>query len=133
MGRYALTHDEADRGKFKMPSWAAQHRSDGPYMHDSSPKDLMQVLDFYIGGENSHPNLDKEILPLDFLTGKERQDLLAFPNSVLNWEPPAEPLSSDWDVTVAEMLHCFARERVFPFQEQTPWIGVFHRALNALG
>jgi cytochrome c peroxidase len=85
-GRYAVTHDEADRGKFKTPSL----RSIGltaPYMHDGSLKDLKQVLDFYIGGGNSHPNLDKEIHTLDFLTGQERRDLLAFLNS-LNGEMP---------------------------------------------
>jgi cytochrome c peroxidase len=86
VGRYAVTHDEADRGKFKTPSL----RNIGltaPYMHDGSLKDLKQVLDFYIGGGNSHPNLDKEIHPLDFLTGEERRDLLAFLNS-LNGEMP---------------------------------------------
>jgi len=57
-------------------------------MHDGSLKDLKQVLDFYIGGGNSHPNLDKEIRPLDFLTGQERRDLLAFLNS-LNGEVPS--------------------------------------------
>jgi len=57
-------------------------------MHDGSLKDLKQVLDFYIGGGNSHTNLDKEIHPLDFLTGQERRDLLAFLNS-LTGEMPA--------------------------------------------
>jgi cytochrome c peroxidase len=85
-GRYEVTHDEADRGKFKTPSL----RNIGltaPYMHDGSLKDLKHVLDFYIGGGNSHANLDKEIHTLDFLTGEERRDLLAFINS-LNEEMP---------------------------------------------
>jgi cytochrome c peroxidase len=87
-GRYAVTHEEADRGKFKRPSL----RNIGltaPYMHDGSLKDLKQVLDFYIGAGNSHANLDKEIHTLDFLTGQERRDLLAFLNS-LNGEMPAD-------------------------------------------
>jgi cytochrome c peroxidase len=91
-GRYAVTHDEADRGKFKTPSL----RNIGltaPYMHDGSLKDLKQVLDFYIGGGNSHPNLDKEIHTLDFLTGQERRDLLAFLNS-LNGELPHDALTN---------------------------------------
>jgi len=85
-GRCAVTHVEADRGKFKTPSL----RNIGltaPYMHDGSLKDLKQVMDFYIGGGNSHPNLDREIHTLDFLTGQERRDLLTFLNS-LNGEVP---------------------------------------------
>jgi cytochrome c peroxidase len=79
-GRYAATHDEVDRGKFKTPSlrnigWTA------PYMRDGSLKDLKQVLDFYIGGGNSHANLDKEIHTLDFLRGQQRRDLLSFRTS----------------------------------------------------
>lgn len=52
-------------------------------MHDGSLTDLKQVLDFYIGACNSHPSLDKEIRTLDFLTCKERRDLLAFLNSLI--------------------------------------------------
>jgi len=81
VGRYAVTHDEADRGRFKTPS-LRNLAVTAPYIHDGSLKDLKQVLDFYIGGGNSHPNLDKEIRPLDFLTGQERRDLLNFLNSL---------------------------------------------------
>jgi len=91
-GRYAVTHDEADCGKFKTPS-LRNIALTAPYMHDGSLKDLKQVLDFYIGGGNSHPNLDKEIHTLDFLTGQERRDLLAFLNS-LNGETPRNALST---------------------------------------
>jgi cytochrome c peroxidase len=80
-GRYAVTHDEADRGKFKTPS-LRNIALTAPYMHDGSLKDLKQVMDFYIGGGSLHSNLDKEIHPLDFLTGQERRDLLAFLNSL---------------------------------------------------
>lgn len=80
-GRFAVTHDEADRGKVKTPSLRNIGMT-APYMHDGSLKDLKQVLDFYIGAGNSHANLDKEIHTLDFLTGQERRDLLAFLNSL---------------------------------------------------
>ena len=53
-----------------------------PYMHDADLASLKQILNFYIGGGNAHPNLDKEIRPLDYLTGQERRDLLAFLNSL---------------------------------------------------
>jgi cytochrome c peroxidase len=85
-GRYDVTHDEADRGKFKTPS-LRNVALRAPYMHDGSLKDLKQVLDFYIGAGNSHPNLDKEIHTLDFLTGQERRDLLAFLNSLTGEMP----------------------------------------------
>jgi hypothetical protein len=45
-------------------------------------------LDFNIGGASSHPNLDKEIHTLDFLTGRGWRDLLAFLNSLIGEMPP---------------------------------------------
>jgi cytochrome c peroxidase len=89
-GRYSVTHDEADRGKFKTPSLRNVEVT-APYMHDGSLKDLKQVLDFYIGGGNSHPNLDKEIHTLDFLTGQERRDLLNFLKSLKGAGPKEDP------------------------------------------
>ncbi|HEY7617531.1 MAG TPA: hypothetical protein VH744_12060, partial [Terriglobales bacterium] len=59
-----------------------------PYMHDGSLKTLKEVIDYYIGGANSNPYLDKNIKVLDFLSGTERADLLAFLES-LTGEMPA--------------------------------------------
>jgi cytochrome c peroxidase len=87
VGLFAVTHIEADRGKFKTPSLRNIANS-APYMHDGSLKDLKQVMDFYIGAGNSNVNLDKEIHALDFLTGQERSDLLAFLNSLTGEIPP---------------------------------------------
>ena len=87
VGLYAVTHNEADRGKFKTPS-LRNIALTAPYMHDGSLADLKQVLDFYIGAGNSHLNLDKEIHTLDFLTGQERRDLLEFLNSLTGEMPP---------------------------------------------
>lgn len=92
-GRYRVTDDTRDRGKFKTPSLRSIALT-APYMHDGSLKDLKQVLDFYIGAGNSHLNLDKEIHTLDFLTGQERRDLLAFLNSLTGEMPPDVPASS---------------------------------------
>jgi len=86
-GQFAVTQNEADRGKFKTPS-LRNIALTAPYMHDGSLKDLKQVMDFYIGAGNSNPNLDKEIHVLDFLTGQERADLLAFLNSLTGKMPP---------------------------------------------
>jgi len=86
-GLNAVTHNEADMGKFKTPSLRNIAQT-APYMSDGGLKDLKQVMDFYIGAGNSNPNLDKEIHALDFLTGQERSDLLAFLNSLTGETPP---------------------------------------------
>lgn len=86
-GRYEVTKLEADRGAFKTPSLRNVALT-APYMHDGSLKTLKDVIDFYVGGGNSNPHLDKEIHTLDFLTGQERADLLAFLES-LTGEMPA--------------------------------------------
>ena len=86
-GRYAVTHNEADMATFKTPS-LRNIALTAPYMSDGSLKDLKQVIDFYIGGGNSNPNLDQQIHALDFLTGQERSDLLAFLNSLTGEMPP---------------------------------------------
>jgi cytochrome c peroxidase len=81
-GLYAVSHNEADRGKFKTPS-LRNIALTAPYMHDGS------LMDFYIGGGSSHPNLDNEIHPLDFLTGQDQRDLLEFLNSLTEEVPSA--------------------------------------------
>jgi cytochrome c peroxidase len=87
-GLYAVTKKESDRGLFKTPS-LRNIALTAPYMHDGSLKDLKQVVDLYIGAGNSNPNLDKQIHVLDFLTGQERADLLAFLNSLTGEIPPS--------------------------------------------
>ena len=57
-----------------------------------SEKTLKDVVDYYVGGGNSNPYLDKEIHPLT-LTGQERSDLVAFLES-LTGEPPPQALPS---------------------------------------
>ena len=86
-GRYDVTKNEADRGAFKTPT-LRNIALTAPYMHDGSLKALKDVVDFYVGGGNSNPHLDKNIRALDFLTGEERADLVAFLES-LTGEVPA--------------------------------------------
>ena len=85
-GRYEVTKNPADRGAFKTPSLRNVAQT-APYFHDGSRQTLKEVVDFYIGGGNSNPHLDKEVHTLDFLTGQERADLVAFLES-LNGEVP---------------------------------------------
>ncbi|HET7751970.1 MAG TPA: cytochrome c peroxidase [Terriglobales bacterium] len=87
LGRYAVTRSDADQGAFRTPSLRNIART-APYMHDGSLKTLKDVVDFYIGAGNSNPYLDKRIKPLDFLTGQERADLLAFLESLTGEIPP---------------------------------------------
>ena len=86
LGRYVQTKNEADRGAFRTPT-LRNIAGTGPYMHDGSKKTLREVVDFYAGGGNSNPNLDKEIKELK-LSGQDRADLVAFLEA-LTCQPPA--------------------------------------------
>jgi cytochrome c peroxidase len=93
-GRFAITKDQTHRGAFKTPS-LRNIALTAPYMHDGSLKTLKDVIDYYIGGGNSNAQLDKNIHVLDFLSGEERADLLAFLRSLTgsvprNVGPPSE-------------------------------------------
>jgi cytochrome c peroxidase len=87
-GRFTVTKNDADRGAFKTPS-LRNIALTAPYMHDGSLKTLKEVVDYYIGGGNSNPHLDRNIRVLDFLSGKERADLEAFLN-FLTGEMPVD-------------------------------------------
>jgi cytochrome c peroxidase len=79
-GRFRATHSEADRGAFKTPT-LRNVATTGPYMHDGKLKTLKDVVDFYAGGGNSNPNLDKRISKID-LSGRDRSDLVEFMKSL---------------------------------------------------
>jgi cytochrome c peroxidase len=79
-GRYHQTGIETDRGAFKTPTLRNVART-APYMHDGSLGTLKAVVDFYAGGGNSNPNLDKEIKSIH-LSGQDREDLVSFLNSL---------------------------------------------------
>ncbi len=87
LGRYEVTRQEADKGAFRTPTLRNVART-APYMHDGSLKTLKEVVDFYVGGGTSNPFRDKEIRPLDFLSGQDRTDLVAFLEA-LSGEMPA--------------------------------------------
>lgn len=85
LGRFQQTGLERDRGAFRTPSLRHVAQTP-PYMHDGSLRTLTEVVDFYVGGGNSNPQLDPEIRPLA-LTRQDRDDLVAFLTS-LTGEPP---------------------------------------------
>jgi cytochrome c peroxidase len=97
LGRFGQTKLEADKGQFKTPTLRNVALS-GPYMHDGSLKTLKDVVDFYSGGGNSNPYLDKEIKGLN-LSARDRADLVTFLESLTgempkNAGPPGKELVS---------------------------------------
>jgi cytochrome c peroxidase len=75
-GRFRVTHDTVDMGKFKVPSLRNIEITD-PYMHDGSIADLEEVLEHYMRGGKNHPNKSSIIKPFT-LTKREKEDLLNF-------------------------------------------------------
>jgi cytochrome c peroxidase len=80
VGRYHQTKIQTDTGAFKTPT-LRNIAETAPYMHNGSLKTLKEVVDFYAGGGNSNPYLDKEIRVIQ-LSGQERSDLVAFLQSL---------------------------------------------------
>jgi cytochrome c peroxidase len=76
LGRFTVTKQEADRGKFKTPTLRGVVLT-GPYMHDGSLATLEDVVEFYNRGGTANPNLDPLLAPLG-LTKDEVRDLVAF-------------------------------------------------------
>jgi cytochrome c peroxidase len=86
IGRYHQTKVATDKGAFKTPTLRNVAET-APYMHDGSLKTLKEVVDFYAGGGNSNPYLDKEIRVIQ-LSGQDRSDLVAFLQSLTGDMPP---------------------------------------------
>jgi cytochrome c peroxidase len=86
LGRYDVTHTDADKGAFKTPSLRNVAVA-GPYMHDGKLKTLKDVVDFYAGQGNSNPYLDKRMSAIH-LTGQDRSDLVEFMKSLTGRLPP---------------------------------------------
>lgn len=76
LGRYEVTKEDADRGRFKTPSLRGVGLT-APYMHDGSLKTLEEVVEFYSRGGHANPHLDPAVKPLN-LTADEKAALVAF-------------------------------------------------------
>ena len=87
MGRYVVTKQDGDQGAFKTPT-LRNVALNAPYMHDGSLKTLKEVVDFYIGAGNSNDYRDKDLLELDHLTRKDRDDLESFLHALTGEIPP---------------------------------------------
>ena len=86
VGRYHETKVTTDLGAFLTPS-LRNVANTAPYMHDGHLKSLKEVVDFYTGQGNSNPYLDPEMKKIH-LTGREREDLVAFLQSLTGTIPP---------------------------------------------
>ncbi len=75
-GRFAVTGNEVDRGRFKTPTLRGVSLT-APYMHDGSLRTLEEVIEFYRRGGNANPDLDERMKPIE-LTDREAENLLAF-------------------------------------------------------
>lgn len=83
-GRYAVTHNPADIGKFKVPG-LRNVAITAPYMHDGSLKTLREVIDYYDQPKLFVPDgigRDSVLLQPLNLTEQEKQDLEAFLHSL---------------------------------------------------
>lgn len=83
-GYYKVTHNDADKGKFKTPSLRDVART-GPWMHDGQFSDLSDIIARY--NEAAFPaGTDTLLRPLK-LSARDRRDLLAF-LKVISAAPP---------------------------------------------
>jgi cytochrome c peroxidase len=80
-GRYAVTHDPADEGKFRTPS-LRNIAVTAPYMHDGRFQTLEEVVDHYdhgvVKGKTLDPNLAKHPDSGMKLSAEEKAALVAF-------------------------------------------------------
>jgi cytochrome c peroxidase len=76
-GRYEVTGEESDRGKFRTPGLRNAALTE-PYMHDGSLATLEEVVEFYDrGGDAARPAKAEWIFPLG-LSPEDKRALVAF-------------------------------------------------------
>lgn len=80
LGRYDVTKEKEDRGRFRTPSLRNVALT-APYMHDGSVATLADAVAFFERGGIANNYLDEKIKPLQLSPG-ERADLLAFLESL---------------------------------------------------
>ena len=76
LGRYEISKEREDKGAFRTPT-LRNVAGTGPYMHDGRMGSLEEVVEFYAGGGEVNPFLDRRIHPLD-LSAQDKSDLVAF-------------------------------------------------------
>ena len=79
-GRYAVTRDEEDWGRFRTPTLRNVALTP-PYFHDGSAATLADVVELYDKGGGETRNLDPALRPLN-LTEEQKEDLVRFLESL---------------------------------------------------
>jgi cytochrome c peroxidase len=79
-GRQRITLQEADRGRFKVPTLRNISLT-APYMHDGSMATLEEVIDHFASGGIDHPNKSDLMRPFE-LGSEAKADLIAFLNTL---------------------------------------------------
>ncbi len=89
MGRYNITLNDADKGKFKTPTLRNIELT-APYMHDGRFTTLEQVIDHYNSNFIVTPTTDVNIALLDKLRGRitpiEKTQLIAFLKTLTDYD-----------------------------------------------
>lgn len=93
-GRYRITLDPNDLYKFKVPSLRNLGYS-APYMHDGRFSSLTAVLNHYTSGVTNTPNLDPLLVSGISLSTQEKNDLIAFLNTLNDAEFIKDPRFSE--------------------------------------
>lgn len=83
-GRWQITGDNKDRGKFITPTLRNVEYT-GPYMHDGSVPTLLDVINHYNNGGKPFINKDTLLRPLN-LNDPEKADLIAFLKTLTDHE-----------------------------------------------
>lgn len=88
-GRFRISLDSADIGKFKTPS-LRNIALTPPYMHNGSMQSLEQVIDHFNEGGMGHTNQHPLVRPLG-LTAQDKEDLIAFLNALTDRDVLSKP------------------------------------------
>ena len=83
-GRARITVNQADAGKFEVPTLRNVALT-APYMYDGSIETLEEVIDFFAEGGSDHPNKSELITGFN-LSDQDKTDLIAFLNSLTDQE-----------------------------------------------
>ncbi len=77
LGRYAITQNENDKRKFKVPSLRNLSYTH-PYMHDGRFMTLKEVVNHYTSGIEKSKTLSTNLKNPILLTANEKVDIIAF-------------------------------------------------------
>lgn len=86
-GRYLITLNESDKGKFKTPSLRNVELT-GPYMHDGRFQTLLECIEHYNTGFHYSANLDPNLFfsVKGRMTQQEMEDIVAFLKTLTDME-----------------------------------------------